>query len=184
MVLTLLGSGAAAVSVLNRDRSAVSWLAAVVLGSATVLRVSLDVRAPELYTLPAAMLLVAAGLWRLRADSSSGSTTALGAGLALAIVPSLLLTLEQPVSLRGLLVGAGGVLALAVGARLRLSAPLLVGAGTVALLTVRELAPLADAVPRWVSLALLGVALLGVGISWEARLRNLRAAGHFLTGLR
>lgn len=184
MVLTLLGTGAAGVSVLNRDRTAISWVAALVLGSATVLRVTLDVRAPELYTLPAAALLVGAGLWRLRADRSSTSADALGAGLALALVPSLLLALEEPASLRGLLVGAAGVAALAVGVQQRFSAPLLAGAGTVALLAARELEPLAEAVPRWVSLALLGIALLGVGISWEARLRNLRATGHYLTALR
>jgi hypothetical protein len=184
MVLTVLGTGAAGVSVLNRDRSAVSWLAAVVLGSATLLRVSLDVRAPELYTLPAALLLVGAGLWRLRADRSSSSADSLGAGLALALVPSLLLALEEPASLRGLLVGAAAALTLALGVRQRLSAPLMAGAATIALLAARELEPLADAVPRWVSLALLGVALLGVGISWEARLRNLRAAGHYVTALR
>ena len=34
------------------------------------------------------------------------------------------------------------------------------------------------------SLALLGLGLLAVGITWESRLRNLRAAGRYLADLR
>ena len=65
---------------------------------------------------------------------------ALGTGLALALLPSLLLALEDPLSMRGVLVGAAGVAALALGVRERLAAPLLAGAATIALLAVRELA--------------------------------------------
>ena len=71
-----------------------------------------------------------------------------------------------------------------LGVRERWGTPLLAGAGTTALLALRELQPLSDAVPRWVSLALLGLVLLAVGITWESRLRNLRAAGRYLVGLR
>lgn len=184
VVLTVVGSGIACLSVLNHDRGSLAWVASGVLASATALRVVLEVRAPEIYTLPAAGLLVAAGLWRMRADRDADSFGSLGAGLALALVPSLLLALQAPVSLRGVLVGAGGAAALALGARQRMSAPLLAGAITVALLAVRELEPVAGAVPRWVSLAALGMALLAAGITWESRLRNLRAAGRYLTALR
>jgi hypothetical protein len=142
------------------------------------------VRAPELYTLPAAVLLLSMGAWRLRTDRETDSVRVLGAGLALALAPSLLLALQEPVSLRALLVGVGGAAALMWGAQQRIAAPLIAGAGTVALITLRELEPIAEAVPRWLTLALLGAVLLGAGVTWESRLRNLRAAGRYLTALR
>jgi hypothetical protein len=184
MVLTVVGTAVAAIAVRDADRRPMSWLGVGILGCATLIRVAADVKAPELYTLPAALLLLGAGLWRLRTDPDSDSLDALGSGLTLALLPSLLLALEDPISTRGVLVGAAGVAALVLGVRERLATPLLVGAGTTALLALREMQPLSEAVPRWVSLALLGLALLAVGITWETRLRNLRAAGRYLVGLR
>ena len=184
MVLTIVGSAVAIVSVTNRDRAFAGWLGAGVLGVATLLRVALDVQAPELYTLPAALLLIAAGTWRLSTDREVDSFTALGSGLTLALLPSLLLALEEPVSLRALLVGGGAVVALAYGVHGRLAAPFVLGAGSVALLAVRHIEPVSEAVPRWVTLGLLGVALLGVGVTWEARLGNLHTARRYLIALR
>ncbi len=184
MVLTIVGSAICLVSIANRDRALLGWFGALVLGVATVMRVALDVRAPELYTLPAAVLLIAAGLWRLRTDPATHSFTVLGSGLTLALLPSLLLALDEPVSLRGALIGAAGVVTLGVGIHLRLAAPFVLGALTTGLLAVRHLEPYADAVPRWISLGGVGVALLLVGVTWEARRRNLETAGRYLTGLR
>ena len=184
MSLTIVGSAICLVSVLNRDREPAGWLGAAVLGAATVLRVALDVQAPELYTLPAALLLVAAGAWRLHTDEDANSFTVLGSGLALGLLPSLLLALDEPVSVRGALIGAAGVLVLAVGLRLRLAAPFLLGAATTGLLAVRHLQPYADAVPRWISLGAVGLGLLLVGVTWEARRRNLATAGRYLAALR
>ena len=115
MVLTVVGTAICAVAVTTRDRGLLGWAGALVLGAATVIRVALDVQAPELYTLPAAALLVAAGVWRIRTDSETSSFATLGSGLTLALLPSLLLALEEPVSLRGALVGAASVLVLAAG---------------------------------------------------------------------
>jgi hypothetical protein len=184
MVLTIVGSACCLVSVLNRDRAALGWVGAGVLGIATVLRVAVDVQAPELYTLPAAALLLGAGVWRLRTDEEANSFLVLGKGLTLALVPSLLLALDEPVSLRGALVGAAGVLALAVGVRQRLGAPFVVGALTTAILALRHLLPYADAVPRWISLGGVGLVLLLVGITWESRRRDAETAGRYLTALR
>jgi hypothetical protein len=155
-----------------------------VLGVATLIRVGEGVAFPEAYTLPAAALLVAAGAWRLATDRESNSVAALGSGLTLGLLPSLLLALDEPVSLRGALVAAGGVIVLAVGLQQRLAAPFVVGALTTAVLAVRHLEPYADAVPRWISLGAVGVALLLVGVTWEARRRNLETAGRYLAALR
>jgi hypothetical protein len=184
MALTVVGTGIAVIAVTNRDRLVLGWLGAVVLGFATVIRVVEEVRFPELYTLPAAALLVAAGIWRLSRDPGTSSFVALGSGLTLALLPSLLLALDEPVSLRGALVGFAALVSLAWGVQQRLAAPFALGALATAVLALRHLQPIADAVPRWVSLGLVGLALLVVGITWEARRRNVETAGRYLTALR
>lgn len=184
MALTIIGTAVAVVAVLHRDRAYAGWASMAVLGLATVFRVVAEVGSPELYTLPAALLLLGAGLWRVRTDSSIGSVSAMGSGLTLALVPSLMLTWQDPASLRGLLLGLGSVAVLAVGIRLRLSAPFVAGALVTALLAVRHLEPLAHGLPRWVVLGGVGLALLGVGITWEARLKDLRRGRAYVGGLR
>ncbi len=184
MVLTVIGTALCLVAVLNRDRILAGWAGAAVLGVATVIRVAVDVRAPEVYTLPAAVLLLVAGVWLLRTEPGTSSITALGSGLTLALLPSLLLALDEPVSVRGAIVAVAAVVSLAVGVRLRLSAPFVAGALTTGVLALRHLEPIADAVPRWISLGLVGAILLAVGVTWEARRRNLTTAGRYLTALR
>jgi len=184
MVLTVLGSAVALVSVLHRDRDGAAWIAIALLGVATLIRVADDVRAPETYTLPAAVLLLAAGWWRLRKDPRVGSLRALASGLTLALVPSLLLALDEPVTTRGALVAVGGVAALAVGVVQLWAAPFVAGAVTTGILALRHLGPVVDALPRWISLGSLGLALLVVGITWEHRRRDAAAVGRYLGSLR
>lgn len=182
--VTVLGTALAVVATLNRDRDLAGWAAVGVLGVATLIRVVEDIRAPELYTIPAALLLVGAGVWRLRADEQAGSVRALSSGLVLGLLPSLLLTLDEPVSLRGALIAAAGLAVLGAGVGLHWAAPLVAGAATTAVLAVRHLGPVVEGLPRWISLGTVGVLLLLVGITWEARLRDLRAASRYLTSLR
>lgn len=184
MVLTILGTAICLVTATTGDRDTLGWGGAAVLGIATLVRLDADVAAPELYTLPAAALLVAAGGWRLHQDRETSSFTFLGSGLTLALLPSLLLALEEPASLRGALIGAAGVLVLAVGVQQRLSAPFVLGAGTTSLLALRHLQPVAEAVPRWMSLGGVGLLLLVVGVTWEARRRDVEQAQRYLTELR
>ncbi|MET0998316.1 MAG: hypothetical protein ABWX73_06345, partial [Marmoricola sp.] len=184
MVLTIAGTATCLVTVTNRDRAWLGWAGAVVLGFATVIRVIEGVSAPELYTLPAAALLVVFGAWRFRTDPESSSFTVLGSGLTLALLPSLLLALDEPVSLRGALIGAGAVLVLAVGVQQRVAAPFVLGAATTGVLALRHLQPVAEAVPRWISLGGVGLVLLVIGVTWEARRRDLASAQRYLTALR
>ncbi|WP_183408164.1 SCO7613 C-terminal domain-containing membrane protein [Nocardioides pocheonensis] len=184
MVLTVLGSAVAAVAILNVDREEASWIGVALLGVATVIRVIEDVRAPELYTLPAAAALIAAGWWRLQRDPGAASMRVLGSGLTLALVPSLLLALDEPVSLRGALVAAGGLVALAVGIARLWAGPFLAGALTTAALAVRHLGPVVDGLPRWISLGSVGLLLLLVGVTWEQRRRDVTVAGRYLAALR
>jgi hypothetical protein len=184
MVLTVVGTAVCVVAVTTSDRRLLGWAGALVLGVATVIRVAVGVQAPELYTLPAAGLLVAAGLWKLRTDRETSSFATLGSGLTLALLPSLLLALEEPVSLRGALIGIASVLVLGAGVQLRLAAPFVIGAVATGVLAIRHLEPVADAVPRWISLGGVGLVLLVVGVTWESRRRNLESAQHYLADLR
>jgi hypothetical protein len=138
----------------------------------------------EAYTLPSALALVGVGLWRLRHDDDAPTLTFLAPGLALATVPSLLATLDDPASPRALLLGLGCVALVLAGAGLRWSAPLVVGAGVGTLLVLRELAPYAAEVPTWLTIGLSGTVLTVVGITWESRMRDLRRATHYLAALR
>lgn len=184
MVLTIVGTAICAMAVSTRDRSLLGWAGAAVLGLATVIRVVADVSAPELYTLPAAVLLVGMGAWRLRSEPRSSSFAMLGSGLTLTLLPSLLLALDEPVSVRGALIGAAGALVLAAGVQQRLAAPFVLGAATTGVLALRHLQPVAEAVPRWISLGGVGLVLLVVGVTWEARRHNLETAQRYLTALR
>ncbi len=184
MVLTIVGTAICLVAVTTRDRALLGWAGAAVLGCATLIRVLEEVQAPELYTLPAAALLVAFGAWRLRGDTETSSFTMLGSGVTLALLPSLLLALDEPVSLRGALIAAGSVLVLAAGVQQRVAAPFVLGALSTGALAVRHLEPVAEAVPRWISLGGVGLVLLVVGVTWEARRRNIETAHRYLTALR
>lgn len=184
MILTVLGTAVAIGSILDPDRDEASWIALALLGLATVIGVVEDVRAPEVYTLPAAALLLTAGWWRLETDDRVGSARALASGLVLALAPSLLLALEEPVSLRGALVGAGGVVVLVVGVARLWATPFAAGAATTAVLALRHLGPVVDGLPRWVSLGSVGLALLLVGVTWEQRRQDLDVASRYLASLR
>ncbi len=184
LALTIAGSAVALSSILHRDRDQLSWLAVILLSGATLLRLAEHAVAPEVYAVPAAVLLGGAGVWRLIHDRGTTSWRALGSSLSLGLVPSLLLALDNPVSTRGALIGAAGVVVLSVGIARRWGAPFVAGSAVVAVLAVRHLGPLAAALPRWFSLGWVGLALLLVGITWEARRRDAAMAERYLTALR
>lgn len=184
VVLTVLGGAVALVAVLHRDRDLLGWGAVALLAIATTLRLAADVEAPELYTIPIAVLLLAGGVRRLLSDPAMSTVRALSGGLVLGLAPSLLLALDEPVSLRGALIAAAGVGVLGAGVRARWAAPFLAGAATVAVLALRHLGPVAEGLPRWVSLGGAGLLFLLVGITWEARRRDLARADRYLASLR
>uniref|UniRef100_UPI0035615286 SCO7613 C-terminal domain-containing membrane protein n=1 Tax=Nocardioides sp. TaxID=35761 RepID=UPI0035615286 len=136
------------------------------------------------YTLPSAVALVLVGLYRLRMSADVPTSTALLPGLALATVPSLLWVLEDPVSIRALILGVACLALLLFGAAARWHAPVLVGAVVGGLVVVRELAPYAAQTPQWVLIGAAGAVLIGSGITWESRMRDLRNAAAYLGRLR
>ncbi|MBO9523270.1 MAG: hypothetical protein J7518_17200 [Nocardioidaceae bacterium] len=184
LLLTATGTAAALTSVLHRDRDEVAWVGVVVLAGATLLRITEHLTLPELATAPAAVLLLAAGYRRLLVDPAAGSRRALGSGLTLALLPTLVLVVDDPVSVRSVALGVVASLFVALGIAERWSAPFLAGAAALAVLAVVHLEPVASGLPRWLSLGLLGAALLGVAVTWEQRRQNLATAERYLDALR
>ncbi|MFY0407875.1 SCO7613 C-terminal domain-containing membrane protein [Solicola sp. PLA-1-18] len=185
LVWTVLGAGAAFVGLLVADRRLVGVAGSALLAGAYVMRLlASDVGLVEAYTLPFAVLLGIAGVVVLRRRPTTGTWLALGPALALGLLPSLPLVLADPTSLRGLLLGLGSLAVLGTGIVLRWQAPVVAGASVAAVLVLRHLGPYADAVPRWVLIAVAGLTLLAVGITWESRVRQARSAALVLRTLR
>jgi hypothetical protein len=139
--------------------------------------VSAGVHAPEPYTVPAAAVLLAAGWRRSRRSPRLSSWACYGPGLALLLLPSLVAVWLLPGWARPLVLGLAAAGITLAGGRARLLAPLLLGGATVVLDAGHELAPavrqLAGLLPRWVPIAAIGLVLLAVGATYEARLRDL-----------
>ncbi|WP_340537573.1 SCO7613 C-terminal domain-containing membrane protein [Nocardioides sp. GXZ039] len=184
--LTLAGALVTADSLVHPSRRRLAWVGGSLLVLATWVRLAeLGIGAPEPYTLPAATALVIVGLLRLRRDPTASTRLALFPGLTLATVPSLLRALEtDPVSVRAAVLGLSCLLLVLLGARLRWSAPLIVGAAVGAILALAELAPYAAQTPQWVVIGLSGTTLIVMGITWERRVRDLRRAMGYLGRLR
>ena len=183
--LTVAGALVTASSLIHPTRRVLAWPGGLLLVMATWVQLSeLGVTLPEAYTLPSALVLTGVGAWRLRRDDRSASLRLLAPGLTLATVPSLLVVLDDPISLRALLLGIGCLALVLAGVALRWSAPLVVGSVVGGLLVLRELAPYAAQLPPWVVIGLSGAVLLVVGVTWESRMRDVRTATHYVADLR
>lgn len=176
MVLTLLGAIVVAHGMVHASRRRALPAGGVLLAAASWCRlVSLGVDVIEWYTLPTALVLVALGLWRMRTSASGNTRTLLLPGLSLATVPSLLLVWATDVAtLRGVLLAAACVALLLIGSRLRWAAPVLVGGVVGTMLALQACAPVLSDLPIWIVAAVAGTILVSVGVTWEARIRDLR----------
>ena len=168
-----------------------TWPAALLAGvgaglAALVAPRVLDVPV-EVFTVTAGALAVVLGGLRLAVLPALRSWPALGGGLLLALVPTLVLAAGGTLwRVLGVVVVAGGVVA--VGAALRLAAPVVTGGAVLAVHAVVQLAPyVADLVTspwRWVVFALVGLLLLVLGATYERQLVRLRAARTRVAALR
>ncbi|MHA3704857.1 SCO7613 C-terminal domain-containing membrane protein [Jatrophihabitans sp. YIM 134969] len=161
----------------------------VLLGSAGVALAAMDLAAVarigfvEAYTLPvAAVALIAGVLGRVGRPTLSSWAWAAPAVL-IAAVPTVALALSDPGVTRLVAAAAAAAALTALGFRFRLAAPLLLGAATEAVLAVSQLAPYAVGAPRWITLALAGVALLTLGVLFERARRGAAAAGRWYAAL-
>lgn len=138
----------------------------------------------EAYTLPLGAAAVAAGLYFLRSKPDASTWMYLGPGLALALLPSVPQALVEPTELRALVLGVAALVVLAVGVRLGWQAPFATGATILALLVLFNIGPYANAAPRVVLIAAAGAVMLGLGISWEDRVRDGRKIVGYVRSMR
>lgn len=183
--LTLVGVAAGITAYLSEDRRRAGWASGALLTIASWIRLTdTDVETVEWYTVPAATALLVYGVRRLRRDPSESTWRSLAPGIALALTPSLLLALDEPITWRGLFVGLASVALVALGVQLRLAAPFALGVVATALLALRNIWPVAAFIPRWTLLFVIGGVLLGMGMTWESRVNDVRTASRYVRGLR
>jgi hypothetical protein len=187
VALLVVGLGVAVVAT-TPARHRLGWVAGLVLAASSWVRLALaDVDAPEAYTVPAGVALLVVGALRRRRDPAYGSWRAYGSGLSLVLVPSLLRAVTDAGNLRPLLLALTALAVLAVGVARRLQAPLILGGLVLAVDAVVQLAPYLvvayDAVPRWVTIGLIGLALVGAGATYEQRVRDLQRVGRHVAQL-
>ena len=181
--LTLAGALVMVSALRNLDRPELGWTGLGLLTLAQWVRLSqLGVDTVEAYTLPLALVLVGVGLVRMR-DPQVSSRRALSAGLGLALGPSLLLVLVEPVTFRAFWLGLACLVLVVAGVLLRWSAPLVAGAAVGVVLVLRE-AQAAQIAPQWLLIGLVGTVLTVVGVTWEQRLADLRKAAAYVRRLR
>ncbi len=142
----------------------------------------------ELWALPAALVVLAIGLRLLAIHPTLRSWRPLTPGLALLLVPSFLLAFDGVPLWRVVLVAVLAGIVVAAGVLRRLQAPAVAGGVLLAAHAVAQLGPwvvrtLADQ-PRWLSLGIVGAILLGLGATYERRLRELRSVRVQLNRLR
>jgi hypothetical protein len=179
LALLATGVGAAIVS-LRTGLHRVGWGAGVLLAASSWVRLWLaDVDAPEPYTMPAGVALVALGMWRRRSDPTYSSWRAYGAGLGLMLVPSLLRALTDDGAVRPFVLGLVALVVVVSGVARRLKAPLVIGGLVLGIDGVVQLSPYLAAfyaaVPRWTWIAAAGLLLVTLGVTYESRTRDLRA---------
>ena len=183
-VLLVGGLAAVLTTILTPTDDSPGWVGSALLLGATAARDAAGGPPPELLSLSAAAVLIALGAWQLGRRPEASSVRLLGPALTLALLPTLLLALAEPIGVRSLLIAALATAALAWGALAGLAAPLVLGAGSLLLLGLRLLEPIATTVPWWLVAGVLGTALLVIGATWEARRAEVDAAVRYVRRLR
>ncbi|MDR7281005.1 SCO7613 C-terminal domain-containing membrane protein [Catenuloplanes atrovinosus] len=128
----------------------------------------------EAYTLPTALVAAVVGLLAARARPALSSWRAYTVCLVAALLPSLAAVLLGDASWqRRLLLGLGAIALVLGGSIRRRQSPVILGGGTLLVLSVTEVARVWDLLPRWLPFAIGGLVLLTLAITYERRLRDL-----------
>jgi hypothetical protein len=143
------------------------------------------VTAVEAYSLPAALVGLGVGFLAMRRDPELSSWVGYAPGLLAGLLPSLWLAIAgpgEPVRRAGV-AGAALVLVIAGSVRRR-QAPVVLGGGTLILMALHEATLAWTLMPPWLPIALSGAILLGMAITYERRLRDLRTLRDRIAGYR
>ncbi len=128
----------------------------------------------EAYTLPVAVLAVGAGIFAAARKGGLTSWVAYGPALAAALLPSLgAVLIESGAWERRLLLGTGALIVVVGGAIWRKQAPFVLGGITLLILAAHEIALVWQFMDAWIPLAVFGLLLVGMAITYERRLRDL-----------
>ncbi len=159
----------------HRDERADSYgIGAVIVAIGAT--VSLTTRTPEmveLFSIPSALAaLVIGGVGSPDPRRSSWAT--FGPGLLIGFAPSVAVVIAQGGTLRPVLVLVGAGIAIAVGVRSNLRAPIDVGGLSALVLAIDGIAPVAAELPRWLLIGTIGALALWAGATADRRLDQLR----------
>lgn len=183
---TAYGLAGVAYAALPRRRAVVAVGVVALTGAAWWELVRADVDTPEAYTLSLAALVLGASLWshrELARVTRTASWLVAGPGLAIALLPSAVLTAAVDNPLRVAYAVVGGGLVLALGAWQRWQALVVVGALTCGLVGFTQLAPIVARMPNSVVIGAVGITLLALGVRYEQRRANARQAASWLASM-
>ncbi|WP_306893830.1 SCO7613 C-terminal domain-containing membrane protein [Agromyces albus] len=166
-----------------------SWatIGVLALGGLAVL-VAGEVDPFDLVTASVGVALIGAGWFRMRRSPEVGSWPALGIGLALLLIPSLVADFTDPELWRNVALGIVAALVVLVGAMRRLQAPLLLGGGVLLVHAIVQLWPwitdLYEAVWWWLWLGIAGMLFVVLAATYERQLRLARGTIRLIAELR
>ena len=176
------GLVAVAYAALPHRRAVVAFGVAGLTVGAWVELAHAEVSTVEAYTVPLAALLLGAGLWSRRELDGRSWLTA-GPGLAVGLLPSALLTIDDDGLVRPLVTVVVAAVVLAVGAWRRWQALVVVGAVAAAVVALAELGPMTLHLPRYLTLGATGIVLLALGARYEQRRADARQAVSWLASM-
>jgi hypothetical protein len=188
-VLALLHIASAAATYRPVAGPVLGWtsLATLVIAGGTVLA-SGNVEPFDLVTAPIAVALLGAGALRMHRAPSLGSWPALGIGLAVLLLPSLVADFTDPQLWRTVALGLVSAALVLVGAIRRLQAPLLFGGAVLLIHALAQLWPwislLYEAVWWWLWLGIAGVVLVALAATYERQIRMARGVVRSIGSLR
>ena len=166
----------------------VGWMGYAVAGVSAAWTITVGRVDPfELVTVPLALGLLIHGWFRMR-TTEVRSWPALGPGLIVLLVPSLLADYGSSPLWRIVALGVVSIAVVIAGLRLRWQAPFVLGSVVLIWHAVAQLWPWIrdayDAVPWWLWLGIGGTIMIALAARYERRIRNARTLVASISALR
>jgi hypothetical protein len=158
------------IAALRRERTVAYSIAAgaVAVGATWAWLAVAHVTVVEAYTSPAAAIALGVGLFEWRRGPAR-SWLALGPAIVLGLGPTLVLGIARDDLDRTVVAAVMAFAIVGLGAWKQLQAPLALGSVALLTLAVDAFGPTVARLPRWLSLAVIGVLLMWIGATFETR---------------